>query len=132
MSIFKLNNNDTSKLIQFTNDVNFSRNFKVTNFKKDDIYSLDYLQTQEQIFPILLKINSSFRKNIKHLDAIDEIENLEINSIQEEQVEVKEQVEQVEVDEINSIQEEKVEEENQIEKDNNIENLKKNKNKLKK
>lgn len=73
MRVFQLSKNDKSQLVKFINDLEFSRNFKTTNFKKDDIYSLDYLEKCENIAEIILKINSSFIYNIQYIDSIPEV-----------------------------------------------------------
>jgi len=73
MRVFQLSKNDKSQLVKFINDLEFSRNFKTTNFKKDDIYSLDYLEKCENIAEIILKINSSFIYNTQYIDSIPEV-----------------------------------------------------------
>ena len=76
MLVYKNNKDDNSQLIQFTKDVEYLRNFKTTNFKKNDIYSLEYLLKYENISEVILKITSSFKNNIEYIDEIPKVEKV--------------------------------------------------------
>ena len=70
MSIYKTSENDNSKLIKFTRDLEYSRFSKNTNFKKGDIYSFEYLSKYENIQEIILIINNNFKSAIEYIDTI--------------------------------------------------------------